>query len=146
MKIAFGSDHAGFSYRELLMEHARDLGHEVIDMGVHAQESSDYPRYGYAVGRAVARGEAERGIVVCGTGFGISLAANRIRGIRCVNATEELTVSFSRRHNDANMLALGERVIGKGKAISLMDIFLTTAFEGGRHEARVHLIDSMEEQ
>lgn len=143
MTIAFGSDHAGFDYKQALMSHARELGHEVIDFGTFTKESCDYPVYGHAVANAVANGEAQRGILVCGTGFGISLAANRMKGIRCVNASEELTVKMSRHHNDSNMLSIGARVVGPDKAVSLMDTFLTEEFDGERHQRRIDLIDTL---
>ena len=145
MKLAFGSDHAGYDYRQMLMEHARELGHEVIDFGTFTKESCDYPVFGHAVGEAVASGKADRGILVCGTGFGISLAANRIKGIRCVNASEEYTVKLSRHHNNSNVLSVGARVIGTEKAISLMDTFLTEEFDGGRHHRRIDLVDTIGE-
>ena len=143
MKIAFGSDHAGYDYRQMLMEHAKELGHEVIDMGPFSKESCDYPVYGKAVAEAVSKGEAERGILICGTGFGISLAANRMKGIRCVNASEEYTVKLSRHHNNSNMISIGARVVGTEKAISLMDTFLTEEFDGDRHQRRIDLVDSL---
>lgn len=143
MKIAFGSDHAGYEYRQMLMAHARELGHEVIDFGPFSTESCDYPVYGHAVAQAVSNGEAERGILICGTGFGISLAANRMKGIRCVNASEEYTVKLSRHHNNSNMLSIGARVVGTEKAVSLMDTFLTEEFDGGRHQRRIDLVDTL---
>jgi len=143
MKLAFGSDHAGFEYKQFLMDHARELGHEVIDLGTYSKDSCDYPVYGHAVAAAVANGEAERGVLVCGTGFGISLAANRIKGIRCVNASEELTVKMSRHHNNSNMISIGARVVGHDKAISLLDTFLTEEFDGVRHQRRIDLIDTL---
>ncbi|MBR3705288.1 MAG: ribose 5-phosphate isomerase B [Oscillospiraceae bacterium] len=143
MKIAFGSDHAGYDYRQMLMEHAKELGHEVIDMGPFSKESCDYPVYGKAVAEAVSKGEAERGILICGTGFGISLAANRMKGIRCVNASEEYTVKLSRHHNNSNMISIGARVVGTEKAISLMDTFLTEEFDGERHQRRIDLVDTL---
>jgi ribose 5-phosphate isomerase B len=143
MKIAFGSDHAGFDYKQALMSHVRELGHEVIDFGTFTKESCDYPVYGHAVAAAVANGEAERGILICGTGFGISLAANRMKGIRCVNASEELTVKMSRHHNNSNMLSIGARVVGSDKAVSLVDTFLTEEFDGDRHQRRIDLIDTL---
>lgn len=143
MKLAFGSDHAGFEYKQFLMVHARELGHEVIDLGTYSKDSCDYPVYGHAVATAVANGEAERGVLVCGTGFGISLAANRIKGIRCVNASEELTVKMSRHHNNSNMISIGARVVGHDKAISLLDTFLTEEFDGVRHQRRIDLIDTL---
>jgi len=143
MKIAFGSDHAGYDYRQMLMAYARELGHEVIDYGTFSKESCDYPVYGHAVARAVSTGMAERGILVCGTGFGISLAANRVKGIRCVNASDEYTVKLSRHHNNSNMLSMGARVIGDEKAKALMEIFLTEEFDGGRHQRRIDLVDTI---
>ena len=143
MIIAFGSDHAGFDYKQALMSHARELGHEVSDFGTFTKESCDYPVYGHAVANAVANGEAQRGILVGGTGFGISLAANRMKGIRCVNASEELTVKMSRHHNNSNMLSIGARVVGPDKAVSLMDTFLTEEFDGERHQRRIDLIDTL---
>jgi len=143
MKLAFGSDHAGYDYRQMLMEHAKELGHEVIDMGPFSKESCDYPVYGKAVAEAVSKGEADRGILICGTGFGISLAANRMKGIRCVNASEEYTVKLSRHHNNSNMISIGARVVGTEKAISLMDTFLTEEFDGARHQRRIDLVDSL---
>ena len=143
MIIAFGSDHAGFDCKQELMRYARELGHEVIDYGTFNKESCDYPVFGHAVAMAVANGQAERGILVCGTGFGISLAANRVKGIRCVNASEELTVKMSRRHNNSNVLSVGARVVGLDKAKSLVDTFLTEPFEGGRHQRRVDMIDEL---
>ena len=143
MKLAFGSDHAGYDYRQMLMEHAKELGHEVIDMGPFSKESCDYPVYGKAVAEAVSKGEADRGILICGTGFGISLAANRMKGIRCVNASEEYTVKLSRHHNNSNMISIGARVVGTEKAISLMDTFLTEEFDGDRHQRRIDLVDTL---
>ena len=115
----------------------------MIDYGTFSKESCDYPVYGHAVGAAVANGEADRGILVCGTGFGISLAANRLPGIRCVNCTDVLTAKMSRLHNDANMISVGARVIGEDTAKLLVDTFLATEHEGGRHARRVALIDSL---
>ena len=143
MKIAFGSDHAGYDYRQMLMEHAKELGHEVVDMGPFSKESCDYPVYGKAVAEKVASGECERGILICGTGFGISLAANRMKGIRCVNASEEYTVKLSRHHNNSNMISIGARVVGTEKALSLMDTFLTEEFDGDRHQRRIDLVDTL---
>lgn len=144
MVLAFGSDHAGFALKQHMMSYARSKGHEVIDYGTFTEERCDYPVFGRAVANAVKNGMAERGILVCGTGFGISLAANRVKGIRCVNATEEYTVKLSRHHNNSNCLALGARVIGVEKAESLFDVFMTEEFDGGRHLDRINLIDSLE--
>lgn len=143
MKIAIGSDHAGYDMRKMLGEYLVKQGHEVTDFGCPDRSSCDYPVFGRKVALAVKAGVCARGVVVCGTGFGISLAANRIAGIRCVNATDGLTVRLSRQHNDANMIALGARVIGEDEAKFLVDIFLETEHEGGRHSRRVGLIDSL---
>ena len=126
-----------------IIAHLQQKGYEVIDFGTFSTESCDYPVYGHAVAQAVSNGEAERGILVCGTGFGISLAANRMKGIRCVNASEEYTVKLSRHHNNSNMLSIGARVVGTEKAVSLMDTFLTEEFDGGRHQRRIDLVDTL---
>ena len=144
MVLAFGSDHAGFALKQHMMSYARSKGHEVIDYGTFNEERCDYPVYGRAVANAIINGYAERGVLVCGTGFGISLAANRVKGVRCVNASEEYTVRLSRNHNDSNCIALGARVIGVAKAESLFDIFMNEGFEGGRHLDRINLIDTLE--
>lgn len=143
MKIAIASDHAGYDYRQMLAEHLRAQGHEVVDCGCPGKESCDYPIFGRKAAQLVKSGECERGVLVCGTGFGISLSANRIPGIRCVNCTDVLTAKMSRLHNDANMIAVGARVVGEDTAKLLVDTFLTTPHEGGRHARRVALIDSL---
>lgn len=143
MKIAIGSDHAGFDLRQVLAEHLREAGHEVVDYGCPEKVSVDYPVYGRAVAEAIRRGECEMGVLVCGTGFGISLAANRVPGIRAVNCTDVFTAKLSRQHNNANIISLGARVIGEGTAKLLVDTFFSTEFEGGRHARRVELIDSL---
>ncbi len=127
MKIAIGSDHAGYDYRQMLIEHLRAQGHEVVDCGCPTKESCDYPVYRPQDGADGQKRQCERGVLVCGTGFGISLAANRFRGIRCVNCTDVLTAKMSRLHNDANMIAVGARVVGEDTAKLLVDTFLTTA-------------------
>ena len=144
MKLAFGSDHAGFELKEHMMSYARSKGYEVIDYGTFSNERCNYPVFGRAVANAVANGTADRGILCCGTGFGISLAANRVKGIRAVNATEELTVKMSRHHNNSNILSMGARVIGVEKAESLFDVFMSEEFDGGRHAGRIELIDTVE--
>ena len=145
MKIAFGSDHAGYEYRQMLMAHARELGHEVIDYGTFSKESCDYPVYGHAVGAAVANGEADRGILVCGTGIGMSMAANKHRGIRAACCSDYFSAKFTRAHNDANVLCLGGRVVGPGLACEIVNVFLNTPFEGGRHARRVAQIKEIED-
>ena len=142
--IAIGSDHGGYALKQQLMKHLTDLGLEYKDYGTYSEESCDYPIYAEAVARAVAGGEAERGILICGTGIGISMAANKIHGIRCALCGDCYSAELTRRHNDANILALGARVLGEGLAEKIMDTFLTTEFEGGRHARRIGLIADLE--
>ncbi len=142
--IAIGSDHGGYALKQQLMKHLTDLGLEYKDYGTYSEESCDYPIYAEAVARAVAGGEAERGILICGTGIGMSMAANKIRGIRCALCGDCYSAELTRRHNDANILALGARVLGEGLAEKIMDTFLTTEFEGGRHARRIGLIADLE--
>lgn len=142
MKIVFGCDHWGPDLKETLKEHVRSLGHEIIDVGTNGTESVDYPVFGRKAALMVQSGEADRGILVCGTGFGISLSANRLKGIRCVNTTDENTVILSRHHNNSNMIALGARIVTPEQAIRLVDLFLTEEFDGGRHQRRIDLIDA----
>lgn len=142
--IAIGSDHGGYALKQQLMKHITDLGLEYKDYGTYSEESCDYPIYAEAVARAVAGGEAERGILICGTGIGMSMAANKIHGIRCALCGDCYSAELTRRHNDANILALGARVLGEGLAEKIMDTFLTTEFEGGRHARRIGLIADLE--
>src|SRR5512140_3988316 len=142
MRIAFGADHAGFELKELLARRAADLGHEVIDLGTSSTVSVDYPDYGVAVGRAVVSGQAERGVVVCGTGIGIAIAANRVRGVRAGVATDLFSAQLMREHNDAHVLALGARITAVPHAMAILDTFLQTPFAGGRHQRRVEKLDA----
>ena len=146
MKIAVGSDHAALTMKNHVIEYLQSKGHEVVNFGTDTADSVDYPVYGEKVARAVAAGECERGIVVCGTGVGISLAANKVKGIRCVVCSETYTARYSRLHNNTNMLAFGARVVGPGLADMLIDAFLETPYEGGRHERRVQMIKDIEER
>ena len=144
MKIALGSDHGGFALKQEIMAHLKEKGVEYKDFGTYTEESCDYPDYGEAVARAVASGECERGIAVCGTGIGISIAMNKVRGIRAALCGDCYSAEMTRRHNDANILALGGRVVGAGLALKIVDIFLETPFEGGRHARRVAKIHEIE--
>lgn len=137
MKIAIGSDHAAFGLKETVKQHLLDSGHQVEDMGTYSLERTDYPIYGEKVAKAVVSGKVERGIAICGTGAGISMSANKVPGIRCVLASEPYTAVLSRQHNDANILAMGARVVGEGLAIMIVDQFLAAEYEGGRHALRV---------
>jgi ribose 5-phosphate isomerase B len=140
MRIAFASDHAGVGLKDQLAAHAQRLGHEVLDLGTNGTDSVDYPDYGRRCAEAVAGGEAERGIVVCGTGIGISMAANKVPGVRCALVHDVTTARMARLHNDANMLAIGARVVGPQVADDCLVAFVETAFEGGRHQRRVEKI------
>ena len=144
--IAIGSDHGGYELKQFVMKHLNELGLEYKDYGTYSAESCDYPVYGEAVARAVAGGEAEKGIVICGTGIGISITANKVKGIRAALCGDCYSAEFTRRHNDANVLAMGARVTGSGLACKIVDTFLNTEFEGGRHAKRVALIAELEEK
>ena len=137
VKIALAADHAGFSYKDELRELLRGQKHEVLDVGTWDATPVDYPDYGYVVGLAVAQGNVERGIVVCGSSLGIAIAANKVPGVRCAAVFEPYSAELSRRHNDANVLALSQRLTGWEMIVRLVEIFLDTPFDGGRHTARV---------
>lgn len=136
MKIVLACDHGGFELKEAVREHLTKKGYEVNDIGVYDTNSVDYPDYGKKAAELVA-GSDDKGIVICGTGIGISIAANKVHGIRCALCTNEYMARMSRMHNDANMLALGNRVIGQGVALDIVDVWLSTEFEGGRHLNRI---------
>ena len=144
MKLAFAADHAGFDLKERLRARAAELGHEVLDLGAHSKESVDYPDFGARCAREVAEGRADRGVLVCGTGVGISIAANKVKGARAALCHDHFTAEMSRKHNDANVLAVGARVVGDGVAIDILETFLATAFEGGRHAGRVGKITALD--
>ena len=142
MKIAIASDHAGFELKKTLKEHFSE--HEFIDVGTYTEDSCDYPDYAVLAGEKVVSGEAEFGIVICGTGIGISIAANKIKGIRAALCFNEYMADMSRRHNDANVLALGAKVTGDDLAIKITDTWLKSKFEGDRHARRVQKITKIE--
>ena len=144
MKIALGSDHGGYELKRRIMELLDKLGHEYKDFGCYSTESCDYPVFGEAAARAVASGAYDRGIVICTTGIGISIAANKVKGIRCAHCADPLEAEMTRRHNDANMMALGAGFTGRNLAERMVEVFLTTEFEGGRHARRVALMDAIE--
>ncbi len=137
MKIALGSDHAGYRYKEKIKELLPSLGHEVVDFGTDSEEAVDYPKFIRPAAEAVARGECDRGIVLGGSGNGEAIAANKVRGIRCALCWNEETARLSRQHNDANVLSLGERMISEEMALAIVRIWLSTDFEGGRHARRI---------
>lgn len=141
IKIAIGSDHGGFEYKASIIKALQVKGYDVVDMGTYSPESCDYPIIAKKVARAVAKGDFEKGILVCGTGIGMSMAANKVKGIRAAVCGDTFSARATRAHNNANLLCLGQRVVGEGLALDIVDIWLTTKFEGGRHERRVNMIE-----
>jgi len=137
--IALGSDHAGFGLKKIIEKYLVDLGYEVKDYGTLVEQRCDYPIFAYKVGRAVASGEAQKGLLFCGTGVGMAIAANKIKGVRCVCCAEPYSARLSRMHNDTNILSMGSRVVGDELAKMIVDEWLKASFEGGRHANRVAL-------
>lgn len=146
MKIVIASDHAGFFLKEKIKDFLQKEGHEVLDMGAYSSVSVDYPEYGFKAIEKLLKGEAERGILICGTGIGMSIFANRFPGIRAALCHEPFSAQMARRHNNANVLVLGGRLIGDGMAVEIVRVFLTTEFEAGRHERRILLIDELSQK
>ena len=146
MKIAIGADHAGFELKNQLGEALRKSGHQVCDFGTNSSESTDYPDYARHVAKAVAAGTAERGVLVCGSGIGMSIAANKVRGVRAALGVNLDVVRLTRAHNNANVLTLGARFIEPALAEQLVQAFLETPFEGGRHERRLSKLSQMEDE
>jgi ribose 5-phosphate isomerase B len=142
MRIALASDHAGFRYKERLARLLAERGHETVDFGTHSEESVDYPLFIRPAAMAVAAGECERGIVLGGSGNGEAMAANRVRGVRCALCWSRESAELSRRHNDANVLSLGERLLPWELVVEIVDAWLTTPFDGGRHTRRIALLDA----
>ena len=144
MKIAVACDHGGLQLKRALVRYLTSKWHEVIDFGTDTEESCDYPDYALPAAEAVAAGRCERGILVCGTGIGVSLVANKVPGIRCAHCHDTYSAKYTRLHNDANMLAFGQRVIGEGLMEEIVDVFLSTDFEGGRHQRRLDKLAAIE--
>ena len=144
MKLVVGSDHAAYELKEAIKAKLISEGHEVIDVGCDSTESVDYPKYGHAVGRAVASGEAERGIAVCGSGIGISIACNKVPGIRAALCTSPEMAEMCRRHNNANVVCMGARMISQELAFDIIDTWMTTDFEGGKHLRRINEIEDLD--
>lgn len=144
MRIAVGSDHAGFELKQHVARALREAGHDVVDVGTDSEQSSDYPRFAEPAARLVAAGEAQRGVLVCGSGVGVSIVANKVDGVRAVNAHDADEAALARRHNDVNVLALSGRRLSAELADEIVGSFLDTGFEGGRHERRVDLIGEVE--
>ena len=143
MKIALAADHGGFEMKEQIKKYLSDKCIEVLDLGTNSAESVDYPNYGKACGEAVMAGKADLGIVFCGTGIGISIAANKVKGIRCALATSPLMAELSKKHNNANILAIGGRILSYCEATAIIDTWLASEFEGGRHQRRIDMLDQM---
>jgi ribose 5-phosphate isomerase B len=144
MRIVVGSDHAGFSLKERVAPMLEEAGHEVVDVGTDSEESTDYPRYAAEAARMVSEGDADRAVLCCGSGVGVSIVANKVDGVRAVNAHDPDEAEMSRRHNDANVLALAGRRLEEGDAQEIVERFLETEFEGGRHGRRVDQITAVE--
>ena len=145
MRIALGCDHGGFEHKEVISAHLKERGFEVEDFGIYECVSVDYPEIALKVANSVSKGENELGILVCGTGIGMSLAANKVKGIRAAAVSEHFSAKYTRLHNNSNILCLGGRVVGVGTALELVDLFVDTKFEGGRHQKRVDMITAIEE-
>lgn len=146
MKIALACDHGGLNLKREIIEYLKQNGHVYVDYGTDSFDSCDYPDFALPAAEAVARGECEKGIIVCSTGIGVSIVANKVRGVRCAHCHDTYCAEFTRRHNDANVLALGEKVVGTGYALKIVETFLTTVFEGGRHQRRVDKIADIEQK
>lgn len=144
-RIALSSDHAAIQLRQTIATHIAALGWEVVDIGPTTPESTHYPKHGKAAAQLVASGDCQFGIILCGTGQGIMMAANKVKGIRCGVCTDPFSARMIREHNDANMLSIGVRVVGEGLALDIVDAFLAAEFEGGRHATRVAMIEASEE-
>lgn len=144
MRVAIASDHGGLNIRKEIISLMEELNIEYVDLGCECSTSVDYPDYAIPVANMVANGEVDRGILICGTGIGMSITANKVQGIRCALVHDLFSAKVTREHNDSNILAMGERVIGPGLARSIAETWLTTPFEGGRHETRVNKISSYE--
>ncbi|WP_347717020.1 ribose 5-phosphate isomerase B [Sphingomonas sp.] len=146
MRIALSADHAGVDLKDALAAWLGETGYDILDLGTHGAASVDYPDYGARLARALGEGEAERGIAICGSGIGIAIAANRNPACRCAQVSEPLSATFARSHNDANAIALGARLIGIEMAKACVTAFLTTKFEGGRHQHRVDMLSHLEQE
>ena len=145
-KIAVGCDHGGIVLKESVVETLKKLGAEVIDLGCYSQESVDYPEYGEKVARAVASGQADAGVIMCGTGIGISIAANKVKGIRAAVVTNTYMAKLTKNHNNANIIALGGRVISPDEAKDIVEAWYTAEYEGGRHQRRLDMISRIEDE
>lgn len=146
MKIAIGNDHAATGMKFAIMEYLKELGHEVVNYGTDTNESCNYPEFGEKVGRAVAAGEADCGVLICGTGVGISIAANKVKGVRAAVCSDCATARLVKEHNNANIIAFGERIVGIELAKDIVKAYLDAEFQGGRHQVRIDMIHEIEER
>ncbi len=146
MKIAIGNDHAAVALKNEMVAYLQGLGHEVVNFGTDSNESCNYPEFGEAVGRAVAAKEVDCGVLICGTGIGISMAANKVKGVRAAVVSEPLSARLTKLHNDANIIAFGARIVGSEMAKSILDAYLGTEYEGGRHQKRIDMIHAIEDK
>ena len=144
MKISLGADHGAYELKEAVKKHLDEKGIEYIDFGCFSKESVDYPKYAFVAANAVAKGECDFGILCCTTGIGVSMTANKIKGIRAAVCTNEMLAEMTRKHNDANVICLGQKVVSEELALRMIDIFLSTGFDGGRHSRRLDLITDIE--
>lgn len=144
MKIGIGNDHVAVEFKYKVKDYLEELGYEVVDFGTDSEERTDYPKYGKTVAESIVKGEVDKGILICGTGVGISLSANKVKGIRAVVCSEPYTAKLSRQHNNTNILAFGSRVIGIDLAKMIVKEWVSTEFEGGRHQNRINMIDDIE--
>ena len=142
LRIAIGSDHGGYEYKEQIVSHLKEKGYECVDVGTYSTDSCDYPVIARAVTTKITTGEVDRGILICGTGIGMSIAANKVKGIRAALCGDTFSARASRAHNNSNVLCLGERVIGINLAMDIVDIWLESKFEGGRHQRRVDMMEN----
>lgn len=146
MKIAVACDHGGLNLKNEVKKYLSSHGYEYVDFGTNTADSCDYPDFALPAAEAVASGECDRGIIICSTGIGVSMVANKVPGVRCAHCHDSYCAEFTRLHNDANVLAMGEKVVGTGYALKIVDTFLTTQFEGGRHQRRVDKITAIEKK
>ena len=146
MKIAVACDHGGLNLKNAVLKYLTENGYQYVDFGTTTFDSCDYPDFALPASEAVASGECDKGIIICSTGIGVSMVANKVPGIRCAHCHDGYSAEFTRRHNDANVLAMGEKVVGEGYALKIVETFLTTEFEGGRHQRRVDKITAVEKK
>lgn len=146
MKIALACDHGGLNLKNAVIEYLKENGYDFVDYGTNSTDSCDYPDFALPAAEAVAEKKCDRGIIICSTGIGVSIVANKIPGVRCAHCHDSYCAEFTRRHNDANVLAMGEKVVGTGYALKIVETFLNTQFEGGRHQRRVDKITEIEKK